>query len=134
MELNEILKTAVAANASDIHIKAGLPPILRRDSQLVPLKEAGRLSPERISNLAADIMTPAQRDVFERNREVDMGYGVTGLGRFRLNVFQQRGTVGMVFRVIPTEVKSIRELFLPGVLEKISEEPRGLILVTGTTG
>lgn len=134
MDLNEILKTAVSVKASDIHLKAGLPPILRRDSQLVPLKEVGRLSPEALARLAVEIMTPAQRSAFETNREVDMGYGVAGLGRFRLNVFQQRGTVGMVFRVIPTDIKNIEQLFLPKILEKIADEQRGLILVTGTTG
>ncbi len=134
MELNDILHTAVKANASDIHIKVGVPPIFRRDSQLVPFKEAGRMTPESMNKLATDIMTPQQRDVFERNREIDMGYGVKGLGRFRLNIFQQRGSVGMVFRVIPTEVKSIKELFLPKVIEKLANENRGLILVTGTTG
>jgi twitching motility protein PilT len=134
MELNEILKTAVKARASDIHLKVGLPPIFRRDSQLVPYKDVGRMTPEVLAQLAAEIMTAQQRDVFERNREIDMGYGVPGLGRFRLNVFQQRGTVGMVFRVIPSDVKSIRELFLPQSLEKMAEEERGLVLVTGTTG
>ncbi len=134
MELNEILRVASSAQASDIHLKAGLPPIFRRDSQLFPYKEAGRLTPQLLSQMSQQIMTPAQRDLFERDHEIDMGYGVPGLGRFRLNVFQQRGTVGMVFRVIPTEIKSIRQLDLPKVVEEIALEARGLILVTGTTG
>jgi len=134
MELNDILEVASKARSSDIHCKAGLPPIFRRDSQLFPFKEAGRLTPEWLNQTAESIMTPAQQDAFQRNREIDMGYGVPGLGRFRLNVFQQRGTVGMVFRVIPTEIKSIQELHLPKVVEEIAIEPRGLILVTGTTG
>ncbi len=134
MELNEILRVASNAQASDIHLKAGLPPIFRRDSQLFPYKEAGRLTPQLLNQMSQQIMTPAQRDLFERDHEIDMGYGVPGLGRFRLNVFQQRGTVGMVFRVIPTEIKSIRQLDLPKVVEEIALEARGLILVTGTTG
>ena len=134
MELNEILRVASNAQASDIHLKAGLPPIFRRDSQLFPYKEAGRLTPQILSQMAQQIMTPAQRDLFERDHEIDMGYGVPGLGRFRLNVFQQRGTVGMVFRVIPTDIKSIRELHLPKLVGELALEPRGLILVTGTTG
>ncbi|GAB4251925.1 type IV pilus twitching motility protein PilT [Deferrisoma sp.] len=134
MDLNRILEVAVRARASDIHLKAGLPPIFRRDSQLYPYKDAGRLAPEVLQRLAGEIMTPAQRDVFEHQHEVDMGYGVPGLGRFRVNVFQQRGTVGMVFRVIPTEIKSVKELLLPKVVEELAMEPRGLILVTGTTG
>jgi twitching motility protein PilT len=134
MDLNVILKSASQANASDIHMKAGLPPIFRRDSQLFPFKEAGRLTPEGMAKTAREIMTPAQRQEFEQSCEIDMGYGVPGLGRFRLNVFQQRGTVGMVFRVIPTEIKSVRALHLPKVVEELAIEPRGLILVTGTTG
>ena len=134
MELNDILRVASKARASDIHMKAGLPPIFRRDSQLFPYKDAGRLAPEELGQIAREIMNPSQREAFERNHEIDMGYGVPGLGRFRLNVFQQRGTVGMVFRVIPMEVKSIRQLDLPNVVEELATEPRGLILVTGTTG
>jgi twitching motility protein PilT len=134
MDLNEILRIASKTLASDIHMKAGLPPIFRRDDQLFPIKEVGRLSPETLVQMARDIMTAAQQEVFERDREIDMGYGVPGLGRFRLNVFQQRGTVGMVFRVIPMEIKSIGDLNLPRVVEEIAMEPRGLLLVTGTTG
>ena len=134
MELNEILRAASKALASDIHMKAGLPPIFRRDSQLYPFKDAGRLTPEILAEISRQIMTPAQRASFERDREIDMGYGVPGLGRFRLNVFQQRGTVGMVFRVIPMEIKAITDLDLPKVVEELAMEPRGLILVTGTTG
>ncbi len=134
MELNEVLRMAVEANASDIHLKAGLPPIFRRNSQLLPYRDVGRLTPDLLMNLAAELMTETQKDTFERNREIDMGYGVAGLGRFRLNIFQQRGSIGMVFRVIPTEIKNIKQLLLPKVVEKLSEESRGLILVTGTTG
>jgi twitching motility protein PilT len=134
MELNEILQAATKSKASDIHLKVGLPPIFRRDSQLFPFKEGGRLTAESITKMARDIMTPSQRESFEADREIDMGYGVPGLGRFRLNVFQQRGTVGMVFRVIPMEVNTIRDLDLPKVVEELAMEPRGLILVTGTTG
>src|SRR5512145_3141767 len=134
MDLNEILRVAVEAKASDIHLKAGLPPVFRRDSQLVPYREVGRLTPELLARLAAEIMTAPQREVFERNREIDMGYGVAGLGRFRLNIFQQRGSVGMVFRVIPTDVKNCEQLFLPKVINTMADEERGLILVTGTTG
>ncbi len=134
MDLNEILRNAVGARASDIHLKAGLPPIFRRDSQLFPYKEAGRLTPEELGQMAREIMTPAQHEGFLQRLEIDLGYGVPGLGRFRLNVFQQRGTVGMVFRTIPVEVKSPKDLDLPKAVEEIAMEPRGLVLVTGTTG
>jgi twitching motility protein PilT len=134
MELNEILQIAVKGHASDIHLKSGLPPLFRVDGALVPLKNAERLTPEQLHNVAHSIMTPGQRNHFERNHEVDLAYSIAGLGRFRVNAFMQRGTVGMVFRVIPFSVKTIEQLHLPKVVERIAMEPRGLILVTGTTG
>jgi twitching motility protein PilT len=120
--------------ASDIHLKAGLPPMFRVNGALVPLKDARRLAPEDVSRMAFSIMNNYQKDRFKEFNELDLAYGVPGLGRFRVNVFQQRGTIGVVFRVIPFKVSSIEELLLPKVLEKIALEERGLILVTGTTG
>jgi twitching motility protein PilT len=134
MELNEILQTALRAGASDIHLKAGLPPMFRVDGSLVPLKDARRLPPEEIGRMGLGIMNEYQREKFKQTNEVDLAYGVPGLGRFRVNVFQQRGTVGVVFRVIPFKIQSIEQLMLPKVLEKMAGEQRGLILVTGTTG
>src|SRR6478672_8611587 len=134
MELNEILGVALKGGASDIHLKAGLPPMFRLDGSLVPLKDARRLPPEEIARMAFGIMNEYQKEKFKQSNEVDLAYGVPGLGRFRVNVFQQRGTVGAVLRVIPFKVLSVRELMLPTVLEKICMDERGLILVTGTTG
>ncbi|MGC8580080.1 MAG: type IV pilus twitching motility protein PilT [bacterium] len=134
MELNDILKVAIKANASDIHLKAGLPPIFRINGALVPYKEAPRLTPEDLGRMTFGIMTPVQREKFKTTFELDMAYGVPGLGRFRVNIFQQRGTIGSVFRVIPFGVPTMDQLNLPKVLEKIAMEQRGLVLVTGTTG
>jgi len=134
MELNDILKIAIKANASDIHLKAGLPPIFRINGSLMPYKEAPRLTPEELGRMTFGIMTPVQREKFKRTYELDMAYGVPGLGRFRVNVFQQRGTIGSVFRVIPFGVPSFEQLNLPKVIDKITMEQRGLIIVTGTTG
>ncbi|HYG68089.1 MAG TPA: type IV pilus twitching motility protein PilT [Anaeromyxobacteraceae bacterium] len=134
MELNEILQVALRANASDIHLKAGLPPMFRVDGTLVPLKDARRLPPEEIARMGFGIMNEYQKEKFKQSNEVDLAYGVPGLGRFRVNVFQQRGTIGVVLRVIPFKIQSIEGLMLPKVLEKIAGEQRGLILVTGTTG
>ncbi len=134
MELNEILKVAVKGGASDIHVKAGLPPMFRIDGALVPYKKAPRLMPEDINKMSASIMNNYQRTRFEETNEVDLAYGVPGLGRFRVNVFQQRGTIGIVFRVIPFGIQSIEQLNLPKIVERIAMENRGLILVTGTTG
>jgi twitching motility protein PilT len=134
MELNEILQVALKGGASDIHLKAGLPPMFRVDGALVPLKDGRRLPPEDIARMALSIMSELQKERFKSTNEVDLAYGVPGLGRFRVNVFQQRGTIGVVLRVIPFRIQSIEQLMLPKVLEKISLEERGLILVTGTTG
>ncbi len=134
MELNEILQIALRGGASDIHLKAGLPPMFRVDGSLVPLKDGKRLPPEEVARMAFGIMNEFQKEKFKTANEVDLAYGVPGLGRFRVNVFQQRGTIGAVLRVIPFKIMSIKELALPVALEKISLEERGLILVTGTTG
>ncbi|MEM7413703.1 MAG: type IV pilus twitching motility protein PilT [Myxococcota bacterium] len=125
---------ALKGGASDIHLKPGLPAMFRVDGTLVPLKAGDRLSPDVVQNMAFGIMNPVQKKRFDETREVDLAYGIAGLGRFRVNVFQQRGTVGIVFRVIPFGVKSIEQLHLPKVIESIAMEQRGLVLVTGTTG
>ena len=134
MELNEILQVALKGGASDIHLKAGLPPMFRVDGALVPLKDGRRLPPEDIARMAFSIMSESQKEKFKNTNEVDLAYGVPGLGRFRVNAFQQRGTIGVVLRVIPFRIQSLEQLMLPKVLEGISMQERGLILVTGTTG
>src|SRR5690606_27839891 len=101
---------------------------------LLPLKDAQRLPPEEIARMAYGIMNDFQKERYRQFNECDLAYGVPGLGRFRVSVFQQRGTTGIVFRVIPFRIRSIEELMLPKVLEQIALSPRGLILVTGTTG
>ncbi|MEM7677604.1 MAG: type IV pilus twitching motility protein PilT [Myxococcota bacterium] len=134
MELNDILSVAVKGGASDIHLKAGLPPMFRLNGKLVPLKDRQRISPEEMSRMALSIMNNYQRERFKQYNEMDLAYGVPGLGRFRVNVFQQRGTVGIVLRVIPFKLRSLDDLRLPPVLKEIAMEERGLIMVTGTTG
>ncbi len=134
MELPDLLKIAVERKASDLHIKVGSPPVLRIDDKLVPLMEMPRLGQDAVVTMAASLMNAKQREKFKERSEIDLAYSMPGLGRFRANVFQQRGTVGLVLRVIPIKIQAISELNLPPVLEKIAMEPRGLILVTGTTG
>jgi twitching motility protein PilT len=134
MELNDVLGVALKTGASDIHLKAGLPPMFRVDGSLVPLRDGRRLTPDEVSKVAFAVMSDFQKERFQQTNEVDLAYGVPGLGRFRVNVFQQRGTIGIVLRVIPFRVQTIEQLMLPKVLEKIAAEQRGLVLVTGTTG
>jgi twitching motility protein PilT len=134
MQLNEVLRTAVKGNASDIHLKAGLPPLLRVDGALVPIKGGERLKADQLQEMLNEITTPIQREHFDKYHEVDLAYSIAGVGRFRVNAFMQRGTIGTVFRVIPFGVKTLEQLELPKVVERIAMEPRGLVLVTGTTG
>jgi twitching motility protein PilT len=134
MELDDILKAAVRYGASDIHLKVGLPPVCRINGKLVPLKVPEPLKPADLTTIRERLLSAEQRERFLRSHEIDCAYSVSGLGRFRANVFMQRGTLGMVFRVISVGVPSFAELKLPKVLEKIALEPRGLVLCTGTTG
>jgi twitching motility protein PilT len=134
MNINDLLKIAVERKASDLHLKVGSHPVIRVDGDLVPLGELKRLMQEDTIAMAFSIMNARQKQRFKEELELDIAYSVPGLGRFRCNVFQQRGAVGLVLRVIPARIQSIRELMLPPVLERICEERRGLILVTGTTG
>ncbi|HLW83000.1 MAG TPA: type IV pilus twitching motility protein PilT [Candidatus Acidoferrales bacterium] len=132
--VDDLLRKAVESKASDLHLKVGNHPYLRVDGVLQPIAEVPRITPEEMLSMAFSMMTNRQKQKFKETAELDMAYGVAGLGRFRVNVFQQRGNVGMVLRVIPTKIRTIEELNLPPVIEKICEEQRGLVLVTGTTG
>jgi len=134
MNLDDLLTVAVRANASDLHIKVGSYPMMRVHGSLYPASEEKRLGLDDTETMAATILSPTQQQKFREHQEVDLAYSVPGLGRFRCNVFRQRSTVGIVLRVIPTRISSIDELNLPPVLKRISDEERGLVLVTGTTG
>ena len=134
MHINDLLKMASERKASDLHLKVGSHPVLRINGELIPLVETKRLMQEDTIAMAFSIMSNRQKQKFKDNLEIDIAYSVPGLGRFRCNVFQQRGTVGLVLRVIPVKIMTVRELGLPMVLEKICNEQRGLILCTGTTG
>lgn len=134
MELNEILGIAMKAKGSDVHLKAGVPPIVRIDGKLRAIPNAERLSAEAVRGMAFAIMNERQKRIFDESYEVDLSYGVPGLGRFRVNAFAQRGTVALVLRAIPIAIPSLEVLNLPPILNKLAQEQRGLILVTGTTG
>ena len=134
MHVNDLLKIAVQRGASDLHLKVGSFPMLRLRGELTPALEDHRLDHDEIMAIAAAALPTGVRDKFNDNHEVDLAYSVAGLGRFRCNTFQQRGTIGMIFRVIPIRVLTIEQLLLPPVLKTIVSEKRGLVLVTGTTG
>lgn len=134
MNINDLLKVAVERKASDLHLKVGSNPVIRIDGELQSLQEIKRLMQEDTIAMAFSIMNARQKQRFKEEFEIDIAYSVPGLGRFRCNIFQQRGTVGLVLRVIPARIKNIKELMLPAVLSKICDERRGLVLCTGTTG
>ena len=134
MHIDDILRLALERKASDIHLKVGGVPYLRTDGELKPLQEMSRLTPEGMLTMAFSMMSNKNKQRFKDTNEADFAYSLSGMGRFRVNVFQQRGNVGMVLRVVPTRIQTTDELFLPQVIEKLCEERRGLILVTGTTG
>src|SRR6478752_1246867 len=123
----------VQRNASDLLLKVGRPPTIRLNGELQTL-EMQPVKPEDLKMLAEQVMTPRQVKEFAEKKEADFAIGVPGVGRFRTNVYQQRGTLAFAFRAIPYEVKTVRELKLPEILEEISVRPRGLVLVTGVTG
>ncbi len=134
MHINDLLKIATQRGASDLHLKVGSYPVLRINGKLTPLTELKKLMQEDTIAMAFSLMNARQKQKFKENLEIDIAYSVPGLGRFRCNIFQQRGTVGLVLRVIPVKIRTIKELLLPRVIEKICEEQRGLVLCTGTTG
>src|ERR687898_2929755 len=134
MHVNDLLKAAVEKGASDLHLKVGSYPMARIHGDLYAVSDEKQLDHEDLVEMAASIMSTAQRQKFKDSQELDRAYSVAGLGRFRCNVFQQRGTIGIVLRVIPVKVMNLDELGLPPVLKKIAAEERGLVLVTGTTG
>jgi len=134
VHINDLLKIASERGASDLHLKVGSHPVIRVHGDLQPLVEMKRLMQEDTIAMAFSIMSGRQKQKFKDNYELDIAYSVPGLGRFRCNIFQQRGTVGLVLRVIPVKIRTFQELLLPPILKTISEERRGMILCTGTTG
>jgi twitching motility protein PilT len=134
VDINEICKAAVRFRASDIHLKVGLPPMIRVHGELQPVSAADELSAEVIGRIAWEMMTEGQRARFKADNDLDMSHEIPGLGRFRVNVFRQRKSIGMVLRAIPSQVRTLDELQLPPILKDIAGYPRGMVLVTGTTG
>ncbi|MCK4396375.1 PilT/PilU family type 4a pilus ATPase [candidate division WOR-3 bacterium] len=133
MNLKNLLERMVKEESSDLHLKAGSPPVLRIDGRLRVIKEEP-LSPEELRKTAQQIMTKDQQEEFIRTKELDFAIGVSGLARFRVNVYMQRGSVAIAMRTIPPSIKRIDELNVPQVLKDIALKHRGLILCTGTTG
>lgn len=133
MNINDLLKQAVERGASDLHITVGVPPMIRLDGLLTPLTETP-LKPENTRQLVEQILQEKYYGLLKEKGEVDFSYSVPGMGRFRVNVFQQRGTMGMAIRIINTKVPLMSELGLPDIVTRLTLRPKGLILVTGPAG
>ena len=133
IDIDELLHKAVQRKASDVHITAGLPPVFRIDGRLIPSDE-DRITPALSQKVIYTMLTDTQKQSFETNFELDFSYGVAGLGRFRVNIFLQRGSIGAVMRSIPSKIPTLDDLRVPQVVKKLTQKPRGLILVTGPTG
>ncbi|MDX6479867.1 MAG: twitching motility protein PilT [Gaiellaceae bacterium] len=134
MELNSLLARAVELGASDIHLKPGRPPVLRRDGALGDMEDYETLTQWDMEDILTTISRPDQVDAFHATGDLDLAYQVAGLPRFRVNAFRQRQEIGFAFRVIQSFIPSFEDLGLPRGVERLSNEPRGLILVTGATG
>jgi twitching motility protein PilT len=134
MDLKQILQQALKQEASDVLLKVGSPPALRLHGDLLPLPEAPSLTHQDLQRAADGLLDDFRHRRFEAEMQADLAYETPELGRFRVNIFRQRGTLSMVIRVIPSRIRSVTELNLPTVVERVASERRGLILVTGTTG
>jgi twitching motility protein PilT len=132
--LNDLLETLLANNGSDLHLTAGLPPLMRVHGELISIEGYEKLKPVPLRNLIYGILTSRQREELENGLELDASHPVPGRGRFRVNVFFQRGAIGAVMRAIPNDVGSLEDLGMPPVVREFAYLPRGLVLVTGATG
>lgn len=133
VNLHQLLRAMIEKGASDMHITTGSPPLLRIDGQVVPLK-LDPLGPIETKQLCYSVLTEEQKIEFEKNKELDLSFGVKNLSRFRANIFMQRGAVSGAFRSIPFKILSFEELGLPQVVASLAKKPRGLVLITGPTG
>ena len=132
--LTDLLKRMVDAGGSDLHLTSNSPPRIRVHGALKPCEDLPVLGPADTKSLAYSVLTDAQKHRFEEDLELDFSFGIKNVARFRGNLFNQRGAVGCVFRMIPFEIKTFEQLGLPPVLRQLCDKPRGLILVTGPTG
>lgn len=134
ISIHQLLKFMVDNGGSDLHITVNSPPQVRIHGKLMPIEGTKPLAAAETKQICYSILTDQQKHKFEENLELDLSFGIKGLSRFRANIFSQRGAVAGAFRTIPYEIRGFKELGLPAVVERLSEKPRGLILVTGPTG
>jgi len=134
MNIKDLLAVALEYKASDIHFTVGIPPVFRIDGKLIRLNEIGRVMPDDTRSIADQLLDDYTRKVFEENGEVDFSHSIVGIGRFRVNIYKQRGTISLALRAVPLNVPTTEELGLPKVIDELADKRRGLVLVTGPTG
>src|SRR3990167_7796008 len=129
MHIDDLLRTMVERKSSDLHLKVGVPPIIRVNGRLLPLENMERLSPEELQGMVFEVLNEQQKEKFLATHELDMSYSVPGLARFRANVCQQRGTVRLVIRQVPFRIPTFEDLLLPAkVLQYLASQPYGMVL------
>jgi twitching motility protein PilT len=135
-DLPEALRYLVESEGSDLHLKVSSPPMIRRHGHLEPIPGSERLTQEVLQQILQGMLAsdPRKQEEFTADREVDLSYSLPGVARYRVNAFQQRGSISVVFRAIPIDIKTSEELLLPSVIDELADEERGVILLTGTTG
>lgn len=133
-DIEELIRTVVEVKGSDLHLKAGAYPVIRIDGHLTPLEDREPLTPQETEQIAYQMMPANRAEEFAKTNEADFAYAVSGIGRFRVNVFRQRGSTGIVMRRVLPGAPSFDSLGIPPVIRRLAEEPRGLVLVTGPTG
>ena len=134
-DIDQALMHVIETEGSDLHLKVPSPPVIRRHGSLLPIPHTERVRPEQTEQVLFHMLTDERKlESFRQEREVDFSYSIPGVARFRVNAFVQRGSISLVARAIPFQIKSVEELLLPEVINTLADEERGLILVTGTTG
>ena len=133
-KIEEILKEAKLKGASDVHITVGLPPKMRLNGKLIAMESYGKMMPNDTQEIAHEVTNDKQKQLLEENGQHDLSFAIMGVGRFRLNIFKQRGSIAMAFRVVATEIPTAESLGIPETVIDLYKKKRGLVLVTGPTG
>lgn len=134
LKIESFLEEVIKTDASDLHLTVGVPPMLRVDGALKPIEDVRGLTDKDVRDLTYSILDDVQKDILERDKEVDFSFTYGDLARFRANAFHQKGNIGLALRLIPVAIRSLTQLGMPKIVEKFTEFPRGLVLVTGPTG
>lgn len=134
IKIEDLLEEVIKKDSSDLHLTVGVPPMLRIDGALKPVENVRSLVEQDVKDLTYSILDDVQKDILERDKEVDFSFTFGDVARFRANAYHQKGNIGLALRLIPVEIRSLTQLGMPKIAESFTEYPRGLVLVTGPTG